>query len=170
MWNKFGMNSFIIFSYMLVLRLCTLTIVEYGNRWEINLTLWTAGGGESFIVVVALGLRKYWLHLLKSLRCYLLSVEEILRWLFYWHVRNLAIFPWLFRLFSFVNPERMSCLTLRVLTIHFFIQKIFIECLLCAGPTPSKHWRCSTKKKKALAPVDFLFCGGGNTQAGIEVK
>ena len=64
---------------MLVLRLCTLTIVEYGNRWEINLTLWTAEGGESFIVVVALGLRKYWLHLLKSLSCYLLSVEEILR-------------------------------------------------------------------------------------------
>lgn len=44
---------------MLVLRLCTLTIVEYGNRWEINLTLWTARGGESFTVVVALGLWTY---------------------------------------------------------------------------------------------------------------
>ena len=159
------MNIFIIFSYMLVLRLCTLTIVEYGNRWEINLTLWTARGGEPFTV----GLWKCWLHLLKSLNCYLLSVEEILRWFFYWHIRNLAIFLWLFRLFSFVNPERLSCFTLRVLTIHFFIQKIFIECL-CAGPTPSKQWRCSTKKNEALALVDFLFCQGGNTQAGIEVK
>ena len=51
---------------MLVLRLCTLTFVEYGNRWEINLTLWAARGGESFTVVVALGLWTYWLHLLKS--------------------------------------------------------------------------------------------------------
>ena len=122
---------------MLVLRLCTLTIVEYGNRWEINLTLWTARGGEPFTV----GLWKCWLHLLKSLNCYLLSVEEILRWFFYWHIRNLAIFLWLFRLFSFVNPAAVNnCLVPRLTKIPKILPVSSLNMLNVIFKIKIQHW------------------------------
>ena len=70
--------------------------------------------------------------------------------------KNLAIVSWLF--IFFCKLRKIVIFSPKSVTIHFFIQKMFIECLLCAGPLP-KHWRCSTKQNKALALVDFMCWG-----------